>query len=196
MNCILQEINTHKNNLLILVNNLINTQIITEEIYINNEIRKETEYLNILLNNKQNNIIYNTNQDNNININPSVFQQFPMMNPIQLNMNPIMINNLNLNAPPNNNLNNEDIINIKFRHGNSGNLTIIKCNRNDHISDVVRKYKEKTGDYNNNFFLFNARDLDLVGNKTLFELKIFNEQKIEVLPKKSVEGGYFDKENF
>ena len=60
MNCILQEINTHKNNLLILVNNLINTQIITEEIYINNEIRKETEYLNILLNNKQNNIIYNT----------------------------------------------------------------------------------------------------------------------------------------
>ena len=196
MNCILQEINTHKNNLLILVNNLINTQIITEEIYINNEIRKETEFLNILLNNKQNNIIYNTNQDNNININPSAFQQFPMMNPIQLNMNPIMINNLNLNAPPNNNLNNEEIINIKFCHGNSGNLTIIQCNRNDHISDVVRKYKEKTGDYNNNFFLFNARDLDLVGNKTLFELKIFNEQKIEVLPKKSVEGGYFDKENF
>ena len=37
-----------------LINNLINTQLINEEIYINNEIKKESECLISLLNVKQN----------------------------------------------------------------------------------------------------------------------------------------------
>ena len=52
-----QEINMHKNNLVTLINNLINTQLVNEEIFINNEIRKESEFLNSLLNQKKNCLI-------------------------------------------------------------------------------------------------------------------------------------------
>ena len=44
MNFIQEEINTHKNKLMTLINNLINTQLINEEIFINNEIKKECEF--------------------------------------------------------------------------------------------------------------------------------------------------------
>ena len=40
MNFIQEEINIHKNKLMTLINNLINTQLINEEIFINNEIKK------------------------------------------------------------------------------------------------------------------------------------------------------------
>ena len=43
MDCTLQEINIHKQMLINLVNKIINTQIINEEISINNEIKKESE---------------------------------------------------------------------------------------------------------------------------------------------------------
>ena len=52
-NFIQEEINTHKTKLLSLINNLINTQLINEEIFINNEIKKESECLISLLNVKQ-----------------------------------------------------------------------------------------------------------------------------------------------
>jgi len=61
---IMQQINNHKNKLLMLINNLINTQLVHEEIFINNEIKKESEFLNFLLCEKQNNIM---NQNNNLN---------------------------------------------------------------------------------------------------------------------------------
>ena len=57
MDTIQQEINMHKLKLLNLVNNLINTQLIDEEIFINNEIKTENECLKSLLNIKQNNPI-------------------------------------------------------------------------------------------------------------------------------------------
>ena len=53
MDTIQQEINMHKLKLLNLVNNLINTQLINEEIFINNEIKTENECLKSLLNIKQ-----------------------------------------------------------------------------------------------------------------------------------------------
>ena len=42
----------HKTKLMNLINNLFNTQLVNEEIYINNEIKKESEFLNSLLNRK------------------------------------------------------------------------------------------------------------------------------------------------
>ena len=72
MDNVQQEINTHKTNLMNLINNLINTQLINQEIYINNEIKKESEFLNSLLNIKQNSLINLLN--NNINFNPFIFQ--------------------------------------------------------------------------------------------------------------------------
>ena len=44
MNNIQQEINIHKNKLMSFINNLINTQLISEEIFFNNEIKKESEF--------------------------------------------------------------------------------------------------------------------------------------------------------
>ena len=61
MDYTLQEICLHKQMLINLVNKLINTQLINEEISINNEIKKESEFLNSLLNIKQNNLMNQIN---------------------------------------------------------------------------------------------------------------------------------------
>ena len=53
MEPIQQELYNHKNKLLNLINNLINIQIIYQEILLNNEIKKECEFINSLLNIKQ-----------------------------------------------------------------------------------------------------------------------------------------------
>ena len=44
MESMLQEINTHKAKLLNLINNLINTQLINDEIFINNERKKKAKF--------------------------------------------------------------------------------------------------------------------------------------------------------
>ena len=72
MEFVQQEIDSHKTKLMNLINNLINTTLINQEIYINNEIKKESEFLNSLLNIKQNSLINPMN--NNINFNPFIFQ--------------------------------------------------------------------------------------------------------------------------
>ena len=78
MDCTVQEINIHKQMLINLVNKIINTQIINEEISINNEIKKESECLNSLLNIKQN---YLMNQFNQNNFNNLILQQNQVMFP-------------------------------------------------------------------------------------------------------------------
>ena len=68
MNYTLEEIKRHKIKINDLSNKLINTFDINEEIMINNEIKKETEFLLSLLNIKQNEIItFNNNINNNMN---------------------------------------------------------------------------------------------------------------------------------
>ena len=70
-------------------NKLINAFDINEEIMINNEIKKETEFLLSLLNIKQNEIItFNNNINNNMNFNMNNNfsqqmnnQQFQFLNP-------------------------------------------------------------------------------------------------------------------
>ena len=57
MEPIQQELYNHKNKLLNLINNLINIQIIYQEILLNNEIKKECEFINSLLNIKQNTLM-------------------------------------------------------------------------------------------------------------------------------------------
>ena len=70
MNYTLEEIKRHKIKINDLSNKLINTFNINEEIMINNEIKKETEFLLSLLNIKQNEIItFNNNINNNMNFN-------------------------------------------------------------------------------------------------------------------------------
>ena len=89
MNYTLEEIKRHKIKINDLSNKLINTFNINEEIMINNEIKKETEFLLSLLNIKQNEIItFNNNINNNMNFNMNNNfsqqmnnQQFQFLNP-------------------------------------------------------------------------------------------------------------------
>ena len=89
MNYTLEEIKKHKIKINDLSNKLINTFDINEEIMINNEIKKETEFLLSLLNIKQNEIItFNNNINNNMNFNMNNNfsqqmnnQQFQFLNP-------------------------------------------------------------------------------------------------------------------
>ena len=89
MNYTLEEIKRHKIKINDLSNKLINTFNINEEIMINNEIKKETEFLLSLLNIKQSEIItFNKNINNNMNFNMNNNfsqqmnnQQFQFLNP-------------------------------------------------------------------------------------------------------------------
>ena len=157
MDTIQQEINMHKLKLLNLVNNLINTQLINEEIFINNEIKTENECLKSLLNIKQNNPINQFNQNNNININPFMLQQNLFMNPPMLNVNPINPNNWK--------------INIQFLH-ESGVRTHIFFNPETKISEMIKEYRRITNDFKENCFIFNGKRLDPLSSSTIKEIGI------------------------
>ena len=172
MEQVLQEINKHKTKLISLINNLINTELISEEIFINNEIKKESEYLIPLLNVKQNILMNHINLNNNINFNPLLFQSNPMM------MNNLPINQIEPNFIINNSTDNIDII---FQYaGSTQKITVLHCNHNEKISEVIKRYREKANDYNENKFLFNGKDLN--PSLTLTESGIFYQTKILVSP--------------
>ena len=174
MNYIQQEIITHKNKLITLVNNLISTQIINEEIYINNEIKTESDFLNSLLNIKQNILMYQLNQNNNINFNPLNFQNNQIMNPTHINMNPIQMEHQqiiqnNMDIFDNNNINNNNIYDIRFIDITKHTTMLHDCRPSDKISDIIEKYRQKANDHNENKFLFNGKNLAVFPNSTLKE---------------------------
>ena len=159
MNFIQQEINSHKTKLINLVNRLVSTQIINEEILINIEIKTESECLNSLLNIKQNKLSNNNmNNLNPLNFYPNLtglapfqFQQQNLQNNIQNS--------------------NEEIISIEFKH-NNGKKCIINTNSNEKVSYTIYKYRNKANDYMENSFIFNGRFLDPFSKSTLAELGI------------------------
>ena len=181
MEFVQQEINSHKTKLMNLINNLINTTLINQEIYINDEIKKESEFLNSLLTIKQKSLINPMN--NNINFNPFIFQPNIMNNGAQININPnqfghqpIIQNNFNQNLESNNNI---EKINVKF-YPATGKLTLLICRTNEIISEVIKKYREKSKDHNENFFLFNGRKIDEYSSSSLGEIGVVNGSEITV----------------
>ena len=189
MEFIQHEINTHKNKLMNLINNLNNTQLINEEIFINNEIKKESECLISLLNIKYNTLNSQNNINNNINFNPFMFQQNPVMNVQNININPIQQKifpeHLNFHESYNDNNN---LTNVRFDHV-SGNKIVLVCRINEKFSDVVKKYREKANDYESYWFLFNNNRLDPSSNLTLAQLNLFDCSIITVLNKDDLKGG-------
>ena len=196
MEFVQQEIDSHKTKLMNLINNLINTTLINQEIYINNEIKKESEFLNSLLNIKQNSLINPMN--NNINFNPFVFQPNIMNNGAQINIipnqfgyQPIIQNNFNYNFESNNNKEkNIKKINVNFRHI-LGKETLLICKVNEIISEVIVRYREKSNDYNVNNFLFNGQKLDEYSFSTLQEQGIVDGNVIIVESTGNLKGGNF-----
>ncbi len=141
MECIQQEINIHKTKLMTLINNLINTQLINEEISINNEIKKESDCLISLFNIKQNTLMNQMNM-NNMNLNPFMIQPNFMMANIQpINMNQMqqqMITNI-FNNIQNNNEDNNYILNITFID-KFEKKSIFQTKPNEKVSEIIEKY--------------------------------------------------------
>ena len=172
------ELNFHKTKLYNLINNLINTQLINEEITINNEIKRESEFLNSLLNAKQNNLMNQNNLNNNINLNPFLFQQNSMMVGQQMNFN---MNGLNLGPQQMiDNYKNGNLIDIMFLH-DTGKMTLVTCSPFEKVSELIEKYKYKANDYNNNtYFLFNGSTINMALNTTLIDFGLTHGSKINV----------------
>ena len=176
-----QQINAHKQMLLNLVNKLINTQIIKDEISLNNEIKKESECLNYLLTIKQNNLI--NQMYNNNNLIPFLFQENSSIMFSQAPVAPVNINPLNMNQPnifENNNCfnnfgnisNNFDkiaFIRCIFRT-ERGDFFTINCKLNEKVEDAIKKYREKSKDYDNKILSYNVNDIRKYSNLTFEEL--------------------------
>ena len=190
MEYIQQNINFQKTKLLNLINNLINTQLINQEIYINNEIKKESELLSSFLIEKQKYVISQNSINNNI-INPFLMPQPNlMMNAPQMNINPIKIPQVEIIDNNLNNLENanqKNVLNIKFQ-SHSGYTYLVQCFDNDRICDVIEMYRKKANDYNDNFFLFNNGDMNGL-TKTLNDMGISNYSLIKVAIKRLLKGG-------
>ena len=150
MEFIQQEINKHKTKLMNLINNLINTQLINEEIFINNEIKKESECLISLLNVKQKEILNQMNNNNNLN--PFMFQPNNIMNIPPMNMNQMSMGQQNRMQNNVNTLdnNNNEIINVVFFQASTGNSFVIQSPLNDKVSEIILKYRERSNDSNDN----------------------------------------------
>ena len=175
------EINLHKAKLNNLTNNLINTQSINEEININNEIKKECEFINSLLNIKQNNLMSQNNlNNNNNNLNPCMFQQNSILNDQQMNLN---VNQFNFNPHQqiHNNFKNGNLIQILFLNDRTGKVTTITCNPFEKISELIEKYKYKANDYDKDtFFVYNNKELNNALNFKLNDFGLTHRSTITV----------------
>ena len=179
VNFIQEEINIHKTKLMSLINNFISTQLINEEIFINNEIKKESECLISLLNVKQKELLNQMN--NNINLNPFMIQPNNIMN-----IPPMNINQMNIGQPQIN----INKLNIMFeREFDSPRTIVIAAQNNETVSNIIKKYQEKSNDYNDNFYLWDLKDLNNYMNSTLSELKIKHLEKIHVSKKGNLIAG-------
>ena len=175
-----------------LINNLINTQLINDEIFINNEIKKESEILNSLFNIKQNflmNPINPMNLNNNINLNPLMIQPNLIMNSSQLKLN---MNQFNFNPQKMNENNNNEFMTILFWNDVNGKTTTIFCSGTDKISTLIEKYRNKANDYCDNVYLFKGKQLNNYLDSTLNDL-VFSRLhiRITVSPLKSFLGSCF-----
>ena len=184
MDYTLAEIINHKNNILNLSNNLINTADVNQEITLNEELIKQAQFLLKLLNIKKNFLFSQNIQNNNI------------FNPMQNNqMN--MFNNANNNqfqqTMDQNIINKQQELQRKeirliFRDG--GSSILVSCFTDEKISEVINKYNNMAKFkriINNCKFIFDARPLN--PNKTVEESLITDNSTIFVLDTTGVRGG-------
>ena len=194
------EINKHKLNILSFSNKLINTNNINEEIFINNELKKETDFLLSLLNIKNNammnqmsfnnmnffNPMMNPNFVNNIQIQQMIQQQLmqmqQMMQQQQIQQEEMLMKQQIENQ-------NQSIA-VWFRSGRREvpkNAYSIECRKKDKISVVIERYRNKTADRGEKTFIFNA--INLNPNQTVEEAGLCNNSNIYVFEYEGVKGG-------
>ena len=84
------------------------------------------------------------------------------------------MNNNNMNNPQNTN---GYQINLKFSN-TEGNSVLIQTDPNEYMSSVINKYINKSGDLNNNYYLFNGKRI--VQSLTVSELGLSDGLEIQV----------------
>ena len=165
-------IKEYKKKLLALIQNLINIQSINDEIYLNNEIKKSSEYLHSLLLQKQSSLTNKNNINNKIYPSLLLVQPKPIINVI-----PVYTNKIKLNKD--NSENKLFTINVKF-YNEIGETTIIQCKPLDKVSDIIKRYRLKANDFKENRFDYNFINLNDKLNSTLIDCGIRNGDKIIV----------------
>ena len=189
----LYEINKHKFNILSLANKLINTYEINQEISINNEIQKETEFLLSLLNIK-NSTMMNQMAMNNMNffnpmMNPNFVNnnnQFQQMIQQQLMQMQQMLQQPPMNQQMENIQKKEEKILVHFSK-REGEVVDVHCSLNNTISDIIKKYRKYSLDNEADKFIFNAKALS--PTLTVAETGLTNNSLVLVLDTKNLRGG-------
>ena len=121
---------------------------------------------NIMLNNQ--NIINNNMMQKNINNSMGI-----MDNNIMNNKNMIPMNHMNDMK--------KNILNICFRSVKDEKKTVVQCRSDEKVSDAIRKYREKSGDYDDEVnFEFGAKTLN--PELKLNEVEIIDGSFISVVP--------------
>ena len=188
MDFTLIEIKKHKNNISNLSTRLLNTFDINEEISINNEIKKETEILDSLLNIKMNSIMAQNQQMMQFQIQQQMQAQQNMFNQLQNMQNNPLNNNF-----PNQIEESKKYITVIFRtgkHDKEGNPITqkIKCILDEKVSKVIERYRMPVNDVETNTkFIFNAKPLN--PTLTVDEAGLSDNSNIFVMSTENVRGG-------
>ena len=191
MDYTLIEIKKHKNKISELSAKLNNTLDINEEITINNELTKESEFLVSLLNIKKNEINRNYNMPNLQNKMPNQnnfnndYQQMLQQQMIQQQMlaqQQMMAAQASANQEQMNNINfqnnhEEGEINVKFNK--KGKIINIKMDSDSMVAELINEYFVKSG-INSGSFKFNNKTLSPCDTETLYEIGLKNNSEIIV----------------
>ena len=201
----LLEINKHKFNIAEFSQKLIRTFDLNDEMFITNEIKKEIEFLFSLYNIKNNiimNQMPNNNNMNNMNnffnplLNPNfnynqyqqILQQQMMQFQQAMQQQEMMMRQQMENIQKEQNQNSE--ISVFFRRGFDGfdRPIEIRCSLKDKCSDIFQKYKNlATKKSDTEKFVFNAKTL--YPSLTAEEAGITNKAHIFVIETEGVRGG-------
>ena len=146
-----------KSKLMSLIQTLINTKSLKDEREINNQIKKESEYLNSLLDIKENTLSNQININNRIYPTPLIFEQGKIKN----------------------DANTLFTINVQF-YKTTGITTILQCKPNEKVSDVINRYRVKANDFEQNRFDHSCGNLNDNLNCTLIQCGIKNCDRIVV----------------
>ena len=186
------EINKHKTNICNLAMKLSNTYNVKEEIFINNEIKKETEFLQSFLN------IKNQQQINNqfIMHQQMMAQQQLMQQNFMKQMQQQMMQQMNqallMQQQQFNQIFNKEEYDrndwdLLFENQTTKRTTVIRINPNKKCSEAINMYRIKSGDKKKARFLFNNETIN--PELSIFETKLSSNSRIFVIHLLTLIGG-------
>ena len=186
------EINKHKTNICNLAMKLSNTYNVKEEIFINNEIKKETEFLQSFLN------IKNQQQINNqfIMHQQMMAQQQLMQQNFMEQMQQQMMQQMNQaqlmkQQQFNQIFNKEEYYpndwDLLFENQTTKRTTVIRINPNKKCFEAINMYRIKSGDKKKARFIFNNETIN--PELRIFETKLSSNSRIFVIHLLTLIGG-------